>query len=129
MPPRSAPAAAGLYTRRAPALPALTDVALMPPVQGRPRWSSTETSCERHAFLREYGPCPGRRSSAHKGYNILGVVDVESDPRQTHHVGSDAAGFGRPQMRVEAVLAKAQRHPIGRRAGNRVRAARVMRRD
>src|SRR5215472_7607184 len=122
MPPRLASAAGGRCIQPAPALPLATGGARRRPATERRRWSSAETSLERHAFLRENGPGSGQRWGAHKGYNILGVVDVESDPRQTHHVEPDAAGFGRLQMRVEAVLAKAQRHRIRWGAGDRVRA-------
>ncbi len=70
-----------------------------------------------HAFLREYGPGSGRRSGPHKG---------QQDPRDCRCRGrcpGRCSTFGRMphasaacKMREETVLAKAQRHRVGRRA-------------
>src|SRR5271166_2665402 len=129
MPLRPATTTAAQCGRPARVPPRLRGVARPPPGSERRRWSSAKTSYERHAFLREYSPGPGRRLGPHKGYNILGVVDVESDPRQMQHIRPDATCFGRLKMWVETVLAKAQGHSVGWRAGDRVRAALVVRRD
>src|SRR5437868_8420151 len=59
---------------------------------------------------------------------IVGVVEIQRDPRQREDRRPDAAGLGGGEMREEAVVAKPQRYRIGRRYDDRVRAELVMRR-
>ena len=126
-PRRASSTAADLHLRyrRAPGPRQRKDAAPFGPLPKRRRSSFAKLSYRRSparsnggsiAFSARNARVRGRGWLKRKGGEILGVVNVEGDPRQTQHGRPYALRFGGPQMREKAVDAKTQRHRVGRRA-------------
>src|SRR5712691_6290676 len=61
------------------------------------------------------------RSEAGKMREIGWIVDIQGDAGQVQYRGRNAAGAGGGEVREEAVVAKAERHRVGRRQQDRIR--------
>src|SRR5204862_6479069 len=80
------------------------------------------------APLREQRLGAGAYWHREQAIQILRIIDIERDPRQTQHGRLDAAGLGCREMGKEADLPEAQWHRTRGRAGDRIRSALVARR-